>query len=69
MKKVASLLAITALIACSESENVADANDDDIVAQEESSSSSLVSIDSIIIPELGSVCGSPSLVTQKKNDP
>lgn len=33
------------------------------------SSSSLASIDSIIIPELGSVCGSPSLVTQKKNDP
>ena len=39
MKKITSLLAMATLIACSESENVADANGDDIVAQEESSSS------------------------------
>ena len=37
MKKIACLLSVVALVACSESENIADA--DDVLAQEESSSS------------------------------
>lgn len=41
MKKIASLLAVVALAACSDSENVAEANEEDVLAMEELSSSQL----------------------------
>lgn len=85
MKKFAPLLAIVALVACSESEKLTEANEDESLVLEVSSASemsSAVEMSSALVTSSSSAyfvidsfvekdvpCGAPSLATQKKKDP